>query len=72
MPVQIDYENQIFNILESFEIDGDIEDVIKKQELSLMGSRERKVGLKRDGRKINNLVEQRAPWLAKKSRININ
>ena len=51
MPVQIDYENQIFNILESFEIDGDIEDVIKKLRIKFDGIKERKVGLKRDGRK---------------------
>ena len=42
MPVQIDYENQIFNILESFEIDGDIEDVIKKLRIKFDGIKGKK------------------------------
>ena len=31
MPVQIDYENEIFNILESFNIEGDTESVFMRQ-----------------------------------------
>ena len=42
MPVQIDYENQLFNILESFEIDGDIEDVIKKLRIKFDGIKGKK------------------------------
>ena len=37
MPVQIDYENEIFNILESFNIDGDTESVIKNLRLKFDG-----------------------------------
>ena len=36
------YENQIFNILESFEIDGDIEDVIKKLRIKFDGIKGKK------------------------------
>ena len=37
MPVQIDYENEVFNILESFNIDGDTESVIKNLRLKFDG-----------------------------------
>jgi 1-acyl-sn-glycerol-3-phosphate acyltransferase len=37
MPVQIDYENEVFNILESFNIDGDSESVIKNLRLQFDG-----------------------------------
>ena len=37
MPVQIDYENEIFNILESFNIEGDTESVIKNLRLKFDG-----------------------------------
>ena len=42
MPVQIDYENQIFNILESFNIDGDTEDVVKKLRIKFDGIKGKK------------------------------
>ena len=37
MPVQIDYENEIFNILESFNIEGDTESVVKNLRLKFNG-----------------------------------
>ena len=37
MPVQIDYENEIFNILESFNIEGDTESVVKNLRLKFDG-----------------------------------
>jgi 1-acyl-sn-glycerol-3-phosphate acyltransferase len=37
MPVQIDYENRKLNILSSFNIDGDTEDVIKRLRLQFDG-----------------------------------
>ena len=37
MPVQIDYENEVFNILESFNIDGNTECVIKNLRLKFDG-----------------------------------
>ena len=42
MPVQIDYENGIFNILESFKIDGDTENVIKNLRLKFDGIKGKK------------------------------
>ncbi len=42
MPVQIDYENEIFNILESFSIDGDTESVIKNLRLKFDGIKGKK------------------------------
>ena len=42
MPVQIDYENEIFNILESFNIEGDTEDVMKNLRLKFDGIKGKK------------------------------
>ena len=42
MPVQIDYENEIFNILESFNIDGDAESVVKNLRLKFDGIKGKK------------------------------
>ena len=42
MPVQIDYENEIFNILESFNIEGDTESVIKNLRLKFDGIKGKK------------------------------
>ena len=42
MPVQIDYENKVFNILESFDIDGETENVIKKLRLKFDGIKGKK------------------------------
>ena len=42
MPVQIDYENEIFNILESFNIEGDTESVIKNLRLKFDGVKGKK------------------------------
>ena len=39
MPVQIDYENKKLNILSSFNIDGDTEDVIQRLRLQFDGVR---------------------------------
>ena len=41
-PVQIDYENEIFNILESFNIEGDTESVIKNLRLKFDGIKGKK------------------------------
>ena len=37
MPVQIDYENKKLNILSSFNIDGDTDDVIRRLRLQFDG-----------------------------------
>ena len=42
MPVQIDYENEIFNILESFNIEGDTESVVKNLRLKFDGVKGKK------------------------------
>ena len=42
MPVQIDYENEIFNILESFNIEGDKESVVKNLRLKFDGVKGKK------------------------------
>ena len=42
MPVQIDYENEIFNILESFNIEGDTESVVKNLRLKFDGIKGKK------------------------------
>ena len=42
MPVQIDYENKIFNILESFNIEGDTESVVKNLRLKFDGIKGKK------------------------------
>ena len=42
MPVQIDYENEVFNILESFNIEGDIESVVKNLRLQFDGIKGKK------------------------------
>ena len=42
MPVQIDYENKIFNILESFKIEGDTENVVKNLRLKFDGIKGKK------------------------------
>ena len=42
MPVQIDYENKIFNILESFNIEGDTESVVKNLRLKFDGVKGKK------------------------------
>ena len=42
MPVQIDYENEIFNILESFNIEGDTESVVKNLRLKVDGVKGKK------------------------------
>ena len=42
MPVQIDYENEIFNILESFNIEGDKESVVKDLRLKFDGVKGKK------------------------------
>ena len=46
MPVQIDYENEVFNILESFDIDGETESVIKKLRLKFDGIKGKKTRFK--------------------------
>ena len=46
MPVQIDYENKVFNILESFDIDGETENVIKKLRLKFDGIKGKKTRFK--------------------------
>ena len=42
MPVQIDYENEVFNILKSFNIEGDTESVIKNLRLQFDGIKGKK------------------------------
>ena len=42
MPVQIDYENERFNILESFNIEGDTESVVKNLRLKFDGIKGKK------------------------------
>ena len=42
MPEQIDYENEIFNILESFNIEGDTESVVKNLRLKFDGVKGKK------------------------------
>ena len=42
MPVQIDYENERFNILESFNIEGDTESVVKNLRLKFDGVKGKK------------------------------
>ena len=42
MPVQIDYENEIFNILESFNIEGDTESIVKNLRLKFDGIKGKK------------------------------
>jgi len=42
MPVQIDYENEVFNILESFNIEGDTESVVKNLRLKFDGIKGKK------------------------------
>ena len=72
MPVQIDYENEIFNILESFNIEGDTESVVKNLRLKFDGIKGKKSRFKaRNEEKINHLIKERAPWLAKKNFISL-
>ena len=42
MPVQIDYENEVFNILKSFNIEGDTESVVKNLRLQFDGIKGKK------------------------------
>ena len=42
MPVQIDYENEVFNILKSFNIEGDTESVVKNLRLKFDGVKGKK------------------------------
>ena len=46
MPVQIDYENGIFNILESFNIEGETESVLKNLRLKFDGIKGKKTRFK--------------------------